>query len=269
MKEKVLECGICGVSSEKKIIKYCGKTQCNLCSKHYAQIYRYGKITDATPATIQDKNQYVLHDEYAEMILVDGRNNYVATAVIDLEDVEKCKPYKWAFVNRYVISRIHGKNVRLHRFLLDYYGDKVIDHIDRNPLNNRRSNMRIVEITINNCNREAKNIRCSDNGKYSVELRRFGKRYTSRRFDTMEEALEEKNKIIKKFENEIDSHIKEYQLKKGITMTGVSLVPSGRWKANFWRNNKCHYVGTYDTKEEAYEARMKALRIYNQKKQAG
>jgi hypothetical protein len=41
----------------------------------------------------------------------------------------------------------------LHRYLLNYTGKDYIDHINNNPLDNRKSNLRIVTSSQNNMNK--------------------------------------------------------------------------------------------------------------------
>ncbi len=53
---------------------------------------RYGKTLTRT---MKDKNEYVLYQDYAEIILYDKNKNEKARVVIDLDDIEKCKEYKW------------------------------------------------------------------------------------------------------------------------------------------------------------------------------
>jgi len=44
--------------------------------------------------------------------------------------------------------------------------------------------------------------------------------------------------------------------------TGVSKVPSGKYRARIWVNYKEKHIGTYETKEKAFEARKKAEKKY-------
>lgn len=87
---------------------------------------------------------------------------------IDDEEYTRCSKTRWHLLKRktcdqgfpfYVQGRVDGKNVYLHRYLL---GDVLtksqkVDHIDRNPLNNRKSNLRVVSSSLNNRNRLLKN----------------------------------------------------------------------------------------------------------------
>jgi len=66
--------------------------------------------------------------------------------LVDKQDYEKLKLYSWyKSVRWYVEVRSEKKLIKLHRFLFD--SDKiewmVIDHINQNPLDNRRINLRI------------------------------------------------------------------------------------------------------------------------------
>ena len=93
MKKEILKCDVCGITNEHKIIStVCGK---QLCSKHKAQFYRHGFITDPTPATTRDKNKIIIFDDHAEVIITDKCNNELTKIMIDLEDVDLVSKYKW------------------------------------------------------------------------------------------------------------------------------------------------------------------------------
>ena len=42
-------------------------------------------------------------------------------------------------------------------------------------------------------------------------------------------------------------------------------MPSGKWQAVFYRDTVNHYIGCFNTKEEAINARAKALAEYENK----
>lgn len=111
----------------------------NLCRRHYDKMRNYG---DPLHKTRKDKNLMNVCGDFAEILL----SNVDEIAIIDLEDVDKIRPYKW-YKNSdgYVAATIHKKSVRLHSFLLGDIGNSnVADHKDRNKLNNRKSNLRVT-----------------------------------------------------------------------------------------------------------------------------
>ena len=68
---------------------------------------------------------------------------------IDKEDREKISKYRWRVdqATGYVYSDFGGIKVYLHRYIMGIHQNKdglVIDHINRNKLDNRRENLRIV-----------------------------------------------------------------------------------------------------------------------------
>ncbi len=83
------------------------------------------------------------------------------TILIDDEDYEKIKGkslslFKNSRAGKEVLyvrtSWINGKRFLLHRFLTDCPKDKLIDHINHNPLDNRKSNLRICNNAENKMN---------------------------------------------------------------------------------------------------------------------
>lgn len=87
------------------------------------------------------KNDIVIYDDYVEIILCDRYGFEKARAIIDLDDLEKVGKYRWhESSNGYVMNSPAGL---LHRFIMNAPEDKVIDHINHNPLDNRKSNLRI------------------------------------------------------------------------------------------------------------------------------
>lgn len=53
----------------------------------------------------------------------------------------------------YVCTNIAGHNIKLHRLILNAPKSKIVDHIDGNPLNNVRGNLRLCTMQQNNFHR--------------------------------------------------------------------------------------------------------------------
>jgi len=86
--------------------------------------------------------------------------------VIDFEDFEKIKDYKWHIVSGYIGSDIINDNkakaLYLHNVIMDKLtfdgkGQKeTVDHINRNPMDNRKCNLRILTQGNQNMNQKKK-----------------------------------------------------------------------------------------------------------------
>lgn len=83
-------------------------------------------------------------------------------AIVDDEDFEFLNKYKWcAGVNRaggvfYAKSHVNGRMQSMHRLLLGVTDRWVlVDHINHDTLDNRRSNLRIATQKQNNQNRKS------------------------------------------------------------------------------------------------------------------
>ena len=62
------------------------------CSKHYSQMWRYGHIVDRT---IYDKNNFIEEGNITRMITFNKKCEASGEVLIDTEDVERIKHYKW------------------------------------------------------------------------------------------------------------------------------------------------------------------------------
>lgn len=167
---------------------------CNgYCGRHDQQIRKWGEVRRSRG----DKNEIIEYDDYAEIILYDINYNEKARALIDLDDIEKCKPYKWVYRNDgYVSAKINNKGVKLHRFIANTPKGKHTDHINRNRLDNRKSNLRICSQSENNLNKGnyknnssgRKGIKIKD-GKYEAALKYKKVKYYLGFFDKFEDAV--------------------------------------------------------------------------------
>lgn len=80
---------------------------------------------------------------------------------VDNEDVPKLSAYSWCLNKAgYPVARIDGRVVRIHRYLLGPSEGEIIDHINGNPLDNRKSNLRKCNNTQN-----ARNCKLGKNNK--------------------------------------------------------------------------------------------------------
>jgi hypothetical protein len=152
-----LKCDICGCVKKhnQKAYGY------NLCQKHYHQYRTYGYFKDNIPTSCFDENMIIKYDEYAEIILVNRQYNEVGRAIIDIDDIEKCRLKKWrlSWHSDNYKGVITGNGQSNDTFVLSRYilgiTDKeiVVDHQNGHPLDNRKVNLRICTLCDNALNK--------------------------------------------------------------------------------------------------------------------
>jgi AP2 domain len=117
----------------------------------------YGQMI-AERTILDGKRAYNVIEEFKDYaVLVTFSKTYgVTKTLIDLEDVPKVSEHVWRATwsrrtnSYYIISSSAGK---LHRFIMNIRNtDNVVDHIDRDSLNNRKFNLREVSQSINTKN---------------------------------------------------------------------------------------------------------------------
>lgn len=102
---------------------------------------------------MKSKNLYIIHEEYAEMILQDRNENEKARTLIDLDDLEILKKYRWCVTDGcYVAGWVDGSRIKLHRFVTNCPKGLVVDHINHNTFDNRKSNLRVCTQAQNKIN---------------------------------------------------------------------------------------------------------------------
>lgn len=262
--KKTKKCDVCGVTSEQKVVYFNSRFNMCLCSKHAAQMYRHGKITDPTARTVKDRNEIILHENSAVMIIRNKTNDIVASALIDLEDVDRVASRKWNVIpdarHVYIYCKT-PKHTKLHRFILNYDGDKEIDHINHDTLDNRKANLRIVTRSENASNTNATCIHRKRNAWY-FEIVRYGRRFRQGGFKTYEDAEAALRKCKQEVSARVNELLDEYNRQHKVKTPGV-YMHYGKYQALYYERGKRYYVGTFNTREEACKAREKFIRDLN------
>jgi hypothetical protein len=148
------QCEICGRKINKKL-KASGYV---LCSKHYKQYHKYHNFLDNNPRTIYDLNDYKVYNGIAEFNIYNQKNEYVGSFIIDEDDIQKVKYKKWRKDSFGHIVTGNCSNTRprqeLSRLIMNVTDENlVVDHIDCDTTNNRKSNLRICKQTENTFNK--------------------------------------------------------------------------------------------------------------------
>jgi hypothetical protein len=112
-------------------------------------------IKETKARTIRSPNNFLLEEHICRILLFDRKCKQIGEAIIDREDIEKCKGRKWRLnKDGYVVTGL--LEIYLHHVILGTQPSKAFDpnHIDGNKLNNRRSNLRICTRSQNHANRQ-------------------------------------------------------------------------------------------------------------------
>ncbi len=134
------------------------------------------------------------------------------TIMVDDNDYEKVKSYQWIWRDGYACTVVGKRYYQMHRMLMgaQFHDPVIIDHIDGNHCNNqRKSNLRRATRAQNQQNRKTnignslpKGIRKLPNGKYNVRIQTENHRIVFGAFDTLEEALDARNKKAQELHGE-------------------------------------------------------------------
>ena len=100
-------------------------------------------------------------------------------AIIDIEDVDRVIGYAWLLNNHgYPYTRINRKAMLLHRHVLGLtpHDGSVVDHINHNVLDSRKSNLRKISHRENIINRKGAN-KNSKSGVLGVSWESKGRKW--------------------------------------------------------------------------------------------
>mgnify|MGYP001229239520 CR=1 FL=1 len=123
--------------------------------------------------------------------------------LVDDEDFDELSKYRWVISGGYAKHEFWKDNkpnpTLIHRFILGQLAEnKIVDHIDRNPLNNQKSNLRICTQSENIFNSPRKKNNKSgfvgvrfyqQQNKWEAYIMKDRKKYNLGRYDTIEKAI--------------------------------------------------------------------------------
>lgn len=134
-------------------------------------------------------------------------------AQIDDEDYEKVSKYKWTYCSAgYAFYSEHSSApnrlvLMLHRYIIDAPNGFEVDHIDRNGLNNQKSNLRLATRAQNLANRgklgknkssKYKGV-CRHKNKWQASIKTSGEQIYLGRYETEEAAAMAYNYAAQKY----------------------------------------------------------------------
>jgi hypothetical protein len=132
--------------------------------------------------------------------------------IVDPEDVWLFSALTWRISSKgYAYSTMYSgtwrKSVMFHHFIMGtpIWSGQMTDHINRNKLDNRRQNLRWVNGYVNSQNTyavdNAANVCETYNGKFQVAVQRNGVKYHIGTYDTMQEAINDRDTWFKAYTN--------------------------------------------------------------------
>ena len=219
------KCEICGRKIKKKI----ALRGYILCSKHMHQLYKHGKFLDNISRTNNDLNDYKIYGNITIFNLYNQKNILIGQFIIDTEDIERIKYHKWRMSHGHVVTGLPAKHnqrdlswVVLKLDKNSSISNKVVDHINGNPLDNRKINLRICSQGQNILNKSFMSNNTSgfigvsykkDKDRYDPEIRINGKRchlgYTKNIIEAVYARLYAEKIVFQKYANKKECMKKE------------------------------------------------------------
>lgn len=221
-------------------------------------------------------------------IPITGKHASGKFVLIDKEDYDLVSKFRWYCVlsgkNYYAHTSVRmadgkRKTLPIHRLILDVIDSKqMIDHINGNGLDNRRSNLRICGSAENQHNSRPrkgyKGVFQKKNGTFVAKICYNRKTYNIGYYDSEEDAARAYNlKAIELFGefaclNDVDMNAMpiKREIKKTSKYIGVSWRPErNKYRSGFKVNNKWIHLGYFDSEIDAAIAYDNAARKLGRK----
>ena len=137
--------------------------------------------------------------------------------LIDAEDFDKVKRYCWCISKTgYPVANVKGKVTKLHRYILGLSNPNIIvDHKNRNKLDNRKINLRICTILENSRNTtKSKNnktgylgISFAGKNKFRARIMVNGKEIRLGHYEKIEDAIKARKEAELKYFGDYAPHL--------------------------------------------------------------
>ena len=207
-----------GYIKERKVIVGCKVEGCEsphcakgYCNRHLIQYNKFGKIKGNPKRSMFNPNDFVVDGNIVRIKLYDKLGNYKGETLVDFWNYGKVKTRKWYLTNHNRVASGSEENfVFLSNFIMDHVSTKnsMIDHKDRNTLNNREANFRFCTKTQNAMNSKLRKDNTSGykgvsyykpNGKWRAYINIEGIRKSLGIFTTAFEAAKAYNNAALKY----------------------------------------------------------------------
>lgn len=155
------------------------------------------------------KNRYEVRGDVTVIYLNNGLETTISTEDLDKVNSYPCTWFAHAHRNGtyYVKGKYRGVTYRLHRVITDCPENLMPDHLDRNPLNNTRSNLEVKTNRLNVYNSHNKRNKSGYPGvsfqkateKWKAQIRIEGKIKYLGIYEKVEDAIEARKKAEKEY----------------------------------------------------------------------
>lgn len=199
MKNSSRTCAVCGAtfSSHANGIPYC--------NKHYQSVRLYGH-PDGKPRVSTN-----IFDVRGAELYITTKNGDIILA--DADNLELLSKSSWCISKTgYAVANIQKRVTRMHRHILaDMLCDSdVVDHKNGNPLDNRKSNLRICSQRENGKNTRLKEtnrlgikgVRLTKSRRYNVRIVVDGKEVHVGNYTTVDAAIEARRQAEREYYGE-------------------------------------------------------------------
>jgi hypothetical protein len=153
----------------------------------------------------------IIRNEIGDAIIpIKNQDGVIIDNVLVNDDMwHKCMQYAWTKNDKYYNGSVNGKLTKIHRFIMNAKPGDIVDHIDKNPQNNKTCNLRFSTATKNAHNKtKSQNASTSymgvsiHNKNYRARITKQGKTYQLGDFKTEIEAAKAYNEKAKELYGE-------------------------------------------------------------------
>lgn len=200
--DNYIVCDACGGrEDERKLYNGYSYGYDFLCRKHYEQIRLYGKFLEHVNESQKDSSTIEIIDGTIFIALKNKRYEKIGESMVDVDMQDIIKDKRWSLNSQgYAVSHLDGKLIFLHHLVMEAENKEglVIDHKDKNKLNNRKENLRLIEKQKNHINHNGYSNNKSgftgvtlDKGrnKWKALIHIEGKQKLIGRFENIEDAV--------------------------------------------------------------------------------